>query len=91
MILKRPASEMAMKVAKAMNLDVTVTNDDLSATTMKNLASRWYHRVLDGLIKKGVSKEKAKEAARKAHAKSNELWKAMEAKQSKVAKKGKKA
>ena len=91
MILKRPASEMAMKVAKAMNLDVTVTNDDLSATTMKNLASRWYHRVLDGLIKKGVSKERAKEAARKAHAKSNELWKAMEAKQSKVAKKGKKA
>ena len=84
--LKRPASEMAMKVFKVRDLKVTLTPEEFQRSTMKNLGSMWYHRVESTLLRNGVTKEEASKAARAAFKKLNGLWSAMDSEQNKKSK-----
>ena len=79
LVLKRPASEMSMKVTKAKDVRVTLTKEEMAHTTVKNIASRWYHKVRLVHLKAGVKKEHAAIAGRKAFKQVSELWAIMEA------------
>ena len=77
--LQRSASQMAKKVFQLSDLKVKLTYDEMKHTTLKNLSSAWYHRVKTTLMRNGVKKEHASQAARDAHSKVATLWHSMAA------------